>query len=146
MLAFAPLLLAVFGFIALLDYYGYIETGEPKEDARMGAIVLFALIPFVLLLSWALLPRRYQILEDRIKIVLGSPFSFKIGFDTIKEARKATVWSGTMTINFVTSVKNVVEVLRSKGMHVAISPSNRELFLEELTKAMANWKKSQGIA
>ena len=141
--AFAPILCIVLG---LLTYYGVLPA-ESEEETRTASIVLFAASAFVLLLFWAIFPRRYQILEDRIKIVLGRPFSFNIGFDTVKETRgagggKALAYSG---LRFVTSTKSVVEIVRNRGMNVVISPSNRELFLEELNKAVANGRRSQGI-
>jgi hypothetical protein len=142
LLAFTPTPLIVLG---LLIYYGALPA-EP-EEARAGAIILFASAIFTLLLFWAILPRKYQILGDRIKIVLGGPFSFNIGFNTIKETRGAEAWKGLgyWGIRFATSTKNVVEIVRSKGMDVVISPSKRELFLEELNKAVAHWRISRGI-
>jgi hypothetical protein len=143
-LAFAPSLVIV---LALLTYYGVLPA-ESEEEARIALAVLFATAIFLLLLFWAILPRKYQILEDRIKIVLGRPFSFDIGFNTIEETRReggrriVLAYRGR---RFATSAKNIVEIIRGKGMNVTISPRNRELFLQELNKAIANWKRSQGI-
>jgi hypothetical protein len=143
-LVFAPSLVIV---LALLIHYGVLPA-ESQKEARIAVAVSFASAIFLMLLFWAILPRKYQILEDRIKIVLGRPFSFDIGFNTIKETRReggrriVLAYRGR---RFATSAKNIVEIIRGKGMNVVISPSNRELFLQELNKAIANWKRSQGI-
>ncbi|HJX69789.1 MAG TPA: PH domain-containing protein [Dehalococcoidia bacterium] len=124
---------------------------ESEEEARTAPIVFSAIAAFLPLLYWAIVPRKYQILEDKLKIVLGGPFSFNIGFNTIREAKgaggkKAIAHTGfNFGINFATSTKNVVEIWRSKKMKMSISPSNGQLFLEELNKGIANWKRSQGI-
>jgi hypothetical protein len=145
-LAFVPSLFIV---LALLIYYGVLPA-ESQEEARIALAVLFATAIFILLLYWAILPKKYQILEDRIRIsnFLGKPFPFDIiGFNTIEETRRAEDKRGlTWGINSITSIKkkNIIVIVRSKGMDVTISPSNRELFLQELNKAIANWKRSEG--
>jgi hypothetical protein len=119
---------------------------ESEEEARNASIVLFATAVFVLLLFWATFPRRYQIFTDRVKIVLGGPLSVNIKFDTIKEAREARGEKalGFWGLRFTTSTKDIMEIVRNKGMCVVISPGNRESFLKELNKAIADWKRSRG--
>jgi len=140
--ALAPLLLIV---LSISIYYGVLPA-ESEEEARNASIVLFATAVFVLLLFWATFPRRYQIFTDRVKIVLGGPLSVNIKFDTIKEAREARGEKalGFWGLRFTTSTKDIVEIVRSKGMCVVISPGNRESFLKELNKAIADWKSSRG--
>ena len=102
------------------------------------AIGLFCTALFVAVIFWFVMPRRYLILSDRVRIVLGGPFSFNISFDTIKIAR---IPKGmTVGINFVTSFKNSVEIVRGKGMNVNISPGDRESFIEKLDKALDSWR------
>ena len=104
----------------------------------VGALAMFGVTVFDALLFNAILPRRYQIYQDRLRIVLGKPFAFNISFDTIKEARPAggstaLVYGG---IRFATSAKSVVEIVRSKGLNIVISPANRDAFLEQLSQAL----------
>jgi len=138
-LAFAPALLIVLG---LLTYYGVLPTETEEEDT----IGLFASTAFVLVLFWLILPRKYQILEEKLRIVLGGPFSFHIPFETIETAKHlsgakaATFWG----VNFSPTLKNIVGIKRKKGMNVTISPSNPSLFLENLDKAMTDWKRIRG--
>jgi len=138
-LAFAPALLIVLG---LLTYYGVLPTETEKEDT----ICLFACAAFVLVLFWLILPRKYQILEEKLRIVLGGPFSFHIPFETIEAAKhisgaKAAIFWG---LNFSPVLKNIVGIKRKKGMNVTISPSNPSLFLENLDKALTDWKRIRG--
>ncbi len=104
----------------------------------VGAYVMFGVTLFDALLFNAILPRRYQIYQDRLRIVLGKPFAVSISFATIKEALPA---AGPTTfiywgIRFATSAKSVVEIIRSKGLNIVISPADRDAFLEQLTQAL----------
>lgn len=97
----------------------------------MGEAALLAL------LFYFIMPRSYQIYQDRLRIVLGSPFGINIPLSTIKEARhasgvKAYAYSG---VRFATSSRYVVEISRNKGMNYVISPQNGEIFLEQLNQA-----------
>ncbi len=103
-----------------------------------SALAMFGVTVFDALLFNAILPRRYQIYQDRLRIVLGKPFAVSISFATIKEARSA---AGSATfiywgIRFATSAKSVVEIIRSKGLNIVISPADRDAFLEQLTQAL----------
>ncbi len=103
-----------------------------------GALAMFGVTVFDALLFNAILPRRYQIYQDRLRIVLGKPFAVSISFATIKEVRSA---AGSTTfiywgIRFATSAKSVVEIIRSKGLNIVISPADRDAFLEQLTQGL----------
>ncbi len=105
---------------------------------RTGAYIFLGVTVFDALLFYIILPRRYQIWTDRVRIVLGRPFAVNIPLATIREARsaigsKAFVYWG---VRFATSSKNVVEIVRHRGLNFVISPSNRDLFLERLTEAL----------
>jgi hypothetical protein len=83
-------------------------------------------------------PRRYQIFNTKVRIVLGWPFSMDIPLSTIKEARSASsadtfaYWG----IRLATSSSGAMEITRKKGWNVVISPSNREDFLARLNEAL----------
>ena len=64
-----------------------------------------ALLPGALisgLVFWFVFPREYQVYEDHLRIVLGGPFSVKVGFQAIKEIR-ITNRTG-LAVNFVTKI------------------------------------------
>ena len=105
---------------------------------RAGAYIFLGVTVFDALLFYAILPQRYQIWTDRVRIVLGRPLAVNIPMATIREARsaigsKAFVYWG---VRFATSSKNVVEIVRHRGLNFVISPSNRDLFLERLAEAL----------
>ncbi len=103
-----------------------------------GALICFGVTVFDALLFYAILPQRYQIWTDRVRIVLGRPFAVNLPFTTIREARsaagfKAFAYGG---VRFATSSKTVIEIVRHRGWNFVISPANRELFLERLAEAL----------
>ena len=114
----------------------YLATGEYEASIGMfAAAVLMAVI------YWAVLPRKYQILDSQIKIVLGGQFSFSIPFDNLETAGKPE--GAVLGINFATTFlsKHAVEIVRKKGMNVNITPNDRDLFLENLDKALDDWRR-----
>ena len=103
-----------------------------------GAWVMFGVTLFDALLFKAILPRRFQVFRGRLKIALGGPFAINIPFSNIREARaasshKAFIYGG---LRFTTSTKNVVEIVRKKGLSLVISPANVDRFLEQLNQAL----------
>ncbi|MBN1192040.1 MAG: PH domain-containing protein [Dehalococcoidales bacterium] len=100
--------------------------------------------------NWALIPRKLSILQDSIKIVQGGPFSFKVPFDKIIAVRIVTtkmrggILSG-FRLNWETSNSNNIEITRKGALRVTISPKNPEVFLDNLHKAMNNWRDRRGI-
>ena len=113
----------------------YLASNEPE-----AAIGMFGTAAFVVAIYWAVFPRKYRILSSKVKIVLGGPFSFNIHLDNIETARAPE--GATVGINFASSFssKNAVQIVRRKGLNVNITPSNRELFLENVDKALSNWR------
>jgi hypothetical protein len=88
---------------------------------------------------WAVIPRRYQVFEDRLCIVLGGPVTFQIGFDQIASIE---ITSRTaLTLNLVSRIERTyIRIVKKKGFSVAITPENKELFLENANLALNKWK------
>jgi hypothetical protein len=129
----AIMVLPVF-FIIIGIYYLF--------TAQVGsAIGLFATAVLMSAIYWAILPRKYQILDSKIRIVLGGTFSFNIPFDKLEAAGVPEGIS--LGLNFATTFlsQHVVEIKRKKGMKVNITPTDRDLFLENLNKAVYDWKR-----
>lgn len=122
------------GVLALTLILGVILIYRDTE----AAIAMFGITGFDALLFKAILPRRFQIFEDRLKILLGGPFSINILLSNIAEVKSASsrevfaYWG----IRFATSTSNVVEVVRKKGLNLIISPRNDDMFLEQLNQAL----------
>ena len=121
------------GVLALTFILGIIFI---SQDTGI-AVAMFGITVFDALLFKAILPRRFQVFEDRLKILLGGPFAINIPFSNIIEAKpasgnKAFIYWG---IRFATSTSHVVEVVRKKGLNLVISPAHDDMFLDQLNQA-----------
>ena len=74
------------GILALTLILGIVFLYQDTE----AAIAMFGITLFDALLFKAILPRKYQIFEDRVKILLGGPFAINIPFCNIVEAKQAS--------------------------------------------------------
>jgi len=121
-------------FFVLIGAF-YLAASQPES-----AIGMFATAVLMAAIYWAVFPRKYRILESKVKIVLGGPFSFDIPFDSIETARAPQ--GASVGINFPSSFssKNAVQIVRRKGLNVNITPSDREVFLENLDEALNSWR------
>ena len=104
-----------------------------------------ALLPGALisgLIFWLVFPREYQVYEDYLRIALGGPFSVKVGFQNIKTIM-ITNRTG-LTINFVTRItKNYVEIVKKRGWSIAITPTDNDVFMENVNQALEQWVNTQ---
>ncbi|UCH42126.1 MAG: hypothetical protein JSW16_04670 [Dehalococcoidales bacterium] len=104
----------------------------------LGAWIMFGTTLFDALLFRAILPRWFQIFDDRVKILLGGPFALNIPLVDISEVRQvsgreAFIYWG---IRFATSLSGVIEIVRRKGLSVVISPHNPDMFLGQANRAL----------
>ena len=122
-------------FFIILGVY-YLFTAQVES-----AIGMFATTLLMGAIYWAVFPRKYQILDSKLRIVLGGQFSFNVPFDNLETVGKPEGIS--LGINFATTFLNqhAVEIKRKKGMNVNITPNDRDLFLENLNKAVYDWKR-----
>ena len=122
------------GVLALTLILGVILLSEDIG----AALVMFGVTLFDALLFKAILPRRYQIFQDRVRIVLGGPFALNIPLSNIRQARQASsskafaYWG----LRFATSTHYVVEIVRKKGLSLVISPASGDMFLEQLNQSL----------
>ena len=116
---------------------GVFLASEPGEGISM-----FATAVLMAIIYWAIFPRRYCVLESKVKIALGGPFSFNIPFDTIETARSPEGLA--IGINFATtfSAKKPVQIVRRGKLNVNITPGDPEPFIENLNKALNSWRNS----
>lgn len=124
------------GILALLFLSGVILAFEDIE----ASLVMFGATLFDAFLFKMVLPQRFQIFEDRLRIVLGGPFRINVPFSNIREMKRASAaktfayWG----IRFATSSRYVVEIVRKRGLNIVISPAAGDIFLEQMNQAMAN--------
>ena len=107
-----------------------------REDLG-AALAMLGVTLFDAALFKAILPRKFQVFEDKLRIALGWVFRIDIPFSNIVDARSA---SGSKAfaywgLRFATSTRHVVEIIRKKGLNFIISPANEETFLEQLNRA-----------
>lgn len=108
-----------------------------------GAYAMFAATTIQAAVFHAMLPRRYQVLNDRVRIVLGWPFAKSIRFSTVQEVRpasgcKAMAYHG---MRFTTSTRGVVEIVRSRGLDVVITPGDPDVFTEQANRALKAFRR-----
>jgi hypothetical protein len=109
----------------------------------VGAWFMLGITVFLALVFYSIIPRKYQIFEDRVRIVMGGPFSVNAKFSNIKEIRAASNSSANVYggIRLATTSANVVEIVSKKGLGIVISPRDRDTFLQQVNQAMANYAK-----
>ena len=106
-----------------------------------GGLALLVEAFIVGFIFWIVFPRRYQVYEDHIRIALGGPFSVKVGFDKIEAIRVTSKF--IFSVNFVTKLtKSYVEIAKRKGLSIAITPRDNDLFIENANLALSQWLKT----
>lgn len=129
-LALAPTL--VLGVVFLRFYVG-------------GAAIMFGLTVLFAIMFYLVIPRRYQVYNTKLRIVLGWPLGWDIPLSTIREAQPADAFDAWAYagVRLATSSRTPVEIVRRRGWNVIISPSDREVFLNRLNEAMNAARGSQ---
>jgi len=106
-----------------------------------GGLALLVEAFIVGFIFWIVFPRRYQVYEDHIRIALGGPFSVKVGFDKIEAIRVTSKF--IFSVNFVTKLtKSYVEIAKRRGLSIAITPRDNDLFIENANGALSQWVKT----
>ena len=122
------------GVLTLTFILGIVIFPEDVECA----LAMFGITIFDAILFKAILPRRFQIFQDRLRIALGKPLAVNIPLTKSQEARlasgrKAFAYGG---LRLATSSRYLVEIVRKKGLNLVISPSSGDAFLEQLNQAL----------
>jgi hypothetical protein len=120
--------LAVIVFAAFSDF----KMGEQVKYIVMGVVFIVGLS------FWILMPRRFYIMEDRIKFIQGLGLSFNVRYDRIEQARE--LGRSAFNINLSTSSATPIELVMKKGMNINFSPEDRDEFLKKLNKAISDWR------
>lgn len=109
-------------------------------DGSAGLVLLVEtfIIGFIF---WVVFPRKYEVYEDHLRIVLGGPFSVRVGFDKIKAIGVTSRL--TFSVNLVTNLtKSHVEIAKKRGPSIAITPRANHLFVENANRALSHWVKT----
>ena len=102
-------------------------------------------VAFVIGLTfWIVSPRKYQVYEDHLQILLGGPFVVKIRFDQIatKEVTGRTTAEFT-AIKLISKVTNIyVRIGMKKGLSITITPKSDALFVENANRSLRQWQEN----
>jgi hypothetical protein len=143
-LVFPIILLIALGVLFYIDaHYSDVVPSESEAESNFGAIILFASVPFVLVVYWLLLPRKIYVLQDKIKIKLGQ-FYLNVAFDNIESVKPARGIIVFSSFSSITSFSTQVEIIRKRGLNWRVSPSKRDQFLEYVNRAISDWKRTRG--
>jgi hypothetical protein len=115
-----------------------------SSGERSGGLALLLEAFSIGLIFWIAFPRRYEVYEDHLRIVLGGPFAVKIGFGQIVTTE---VTSRTaLTVNFATTItKTYVRIVRKRGLSIAITPRSNDLFVDNANRALSQWAGTRGL-
>ncbi len=111
----------------------YWSTGDATGGSGLA-------VPGVItgLVFWFVFPREYRVYDDHLRIVLGRPFSVKVGFQDVEAVR--TTSRSSLSLNFVTRItRTYVEIARKKRTSITITPMVAESFVEEANRALGRW-------
>jgi hypothetical protein len=129
-------------FLALMVLLILVLFHIRQEDMLQIVVLVFVLINGFVALST--IPTKHQIFSDKIRIILGWIFHFDIPFSKIKNIEEATLYDlWGLRLNFIPpfSGTDVVQIERKRGLKINIIPGNRTLFLENLNKALDDWRR-----
>ena len=132
-LSLKVLLIFTFGVIIGLTIWSF-HTGE-----TIGAWILSIVLVFTAVLLFAVLPRKYQIFNDKIKLVCGllriNILSDDINAVEIRPPSK--IYGSFEALRFGTGTgQKCVMIKRKRGMNILIQPMNTEKFMEILNNIM----------
>jgi hypothetical protein len=130
-------------FIAGMSLAFILDLTQDFSEARF--FIILGITLFLMFMTiFAVMPTKYQIFNDRMRIILGWVFHFDIPFNNIENVTSATfgdLWGPNL--NFINSYSSndILRIARKHGAKVHITPWNRTPFLENLNKAITEWRK-----
>jgi len=108
-----------------------------EEEGAVETLITFVILAGII---WIIMPRKYLVMSNRLKIVLGASIPFNVPYNNIKELKKP---EGILFgINWATSTKTLIQIVLKKGLNINISPDNRESFIQNINKAMQEWRRN----
>jgi hypothetical protein len=118
--------------IIVFAYFSEFKWGEQVKYIVMGVVFIIGVA------FWLLMPRRFYIMEDRIKFMQGLGLSFSIRYRNIEAiGRNITT---KFRLNLSTYRSEPVVLVRKKGMNVAFTPENEDEFIRKCSQAINTWK------
>jgi hypothetical protein len=105
------------------------------------SLIMFAVALFAGLVFYSVIPRCYQIYSDRLKIILGPPFSITILFTDIRSFWRVDGEAAisSLDIRSITTTRYVIEINRRRSKSIMISPSGGDHFSKQLNQALKDY-------
>ena len=107
-----------------------------------GIWVSLLIVGAVFPLLWLILPRRYEVWPDSLRIVFPL-WRWRIAYESIERVETSKLWQpyGFWGIRFATNPAQAVTLYRKNARllgrpNLVISPENKEIFLEHLDAVM----------
>ena len=103
--------------------------------------VLLGTLVLMLVVFWCILPRRYVVMDDRLRVDLGWPFGINIYYRNLAEIRSDSCgWRAT--VNWMTTMdpSRALRLVPKSGLNIVITPDRRGPFAEKLEKALNAWR------
>ena len=131
-----------FAIVTLVIIAGSVYFWVSGDNAS-GLMML--VVAFIIGLTfWSVSPRKYQVYEDHLQILLGGPFVVKIGFDQISTIevtdRTALEFAAIKLISKVTN--SYVRIGMKKGLNITITPKADALFVENANRSLSLWRET----
>jgi hypothetical protein len=141
-LVLSILLLAGLGILFEADASGRdIFSSEPPRESHLAAVVLWLSAVFVAIVFALVLPRRISVLTEGIRVEFAA-FGWDISFESVesvRRTRRVVVFRG---FSAITSYRNRVEIARTSGWNVLISPDRPEPFVAEANRALDAFRRN----
>lgn len=132
-LSLKVLLMFTFGVIIGLTVWSF-HTGE-----TIGAWILSIVLVFTAVLLFAVLPRKYQIFSDKIKVVCGL-LRIDIPFGDVNAVEirpRSDIYGSLEALRFGTGTgQKCIMIKRKRGMNILIQPMNTERFMEMINRTI----------
>jgi len=107
----------------------------------VSAWILLIVLVFTAILFFVVIPRKYQIFDDKLKVVCGL-LRINIPFEDIKviETRPpSNIYGSLESLRFGTGTgEKSIMIKRKHGMNILIQPMDTEKFMEVLNNMMKN--------
>jgi hypothetical protein len=88
------------------------------------------------------MPLRIAVLTEGLRIEF-LPFRWNISFESVVSVAASRRMFVGWGFSAITSYRNRIEIARKNGWDVLISPSQRDRFVEEASRAFEAWKRNR---
>lgn len=131
--------------LAIILIIALVFSNPDQQDSSYLIYEATGIAVLMALLYFFIIPVKYCILNDQVRINFRGHFVFSIPFSHIRSIDTASWW--TISINFPANLckSNMLEIRRKSRLAVTITPDDKEAFIENFRRAYENWMKDKSI-